>query len=106
MTLLEEAENTSFNNCIRILVMGSTRVGKTGLVKRFMAGGVPRDGVSDEDDLIADSFFNIPYTPTIEDFHRKVYKIRGEYYKLDILDTAGTDPFPAMRRLNILAGIH
>jgi len=56
--------------------MGSTRVGKTGLVKRFMAGGVPRDGVSDEDDLIADSFFNIPYTPTIEDFHRKVYKIR------------------------------
>ena len=104
MSLLEEAENTSFNNCIRIAVMGSIRVGKTAIVKRFLAGGVAQDGAVDEDDIMALSFFSLTYTPTIEAFHRKIYKIRSEYYKLDILDTAGTDPFPAMRRLNILAG--
>ena len=48
--------------------------------------------------------FTDNYTPTIEDFHRKIYKIRGEAYRLDILDTSGNDPFPAMRRLSLLTG--
>ena len=48
--------------------------------------------------------FTDNYTPTIEDFHRKVYRIRGEAYRLDILDTSGNDPFPAMRRLSLLTG--
>lgn len=49
--------------------------------------------------------FEESYTPTIEDFHRKLYRIRGEVHQLDILDTSGNHPFPAMRRLSFLTGI-
>ena len=48
--------------------------------------------------------FEESYTPTIEDFHRKLYRIRGEVYQLDLLDTSGNHPFPAMRRLSFLTG--
>lgn len=65
----------------------SARVGKTSLVSRFLGGK-----------------FEESYTPTIEDFHRKLYRIRGEVHQLDILDTSGNHPFPAMRRLSFLTG--
>ncbi|XP_060535201.1 GTP-binding protein Rhes [Cylas formicarius] len=74
-------------NCYRLVVLGSARVGKTCLVSRFLGGK-----------------FHDSYTPTIEDFHRKLYRIRGEIYQLDILDTSGNHPFPAMRRLSFLTG--
>lgn len=48
--------------------------------------------------------FEESYTPTIEDFHRKLYRIRSEVHQLDILDTSGNHPFPAMRRLSFLTG--
>ncbi|XP_069917840.1 dexamethasone-induced Ras-related protein 1 isoform X2 [Oryctolagus cuniculus] len=72
-------------NCYRMVVLGSSKVGKTAIVSRFLTGR-----------------FEDAYTPTIEDFHRKFYSIRGELYQLDILDTSGNHPFPAMRRLSIL----
>ncbi|KAK7507936.1 hypothetical protein BaRGS_00000901, partial [Batillaria attramentaria] len=62
-------------------------VGKTSLVQRFLFNR-----------------FDDNYTPTIEDFHRKVYRIRGVPYRLDILDTSGIPPFPAMRRLSFITG--
>lgn len=62
-------------------------MGKTAIVTRFLGGK-----------------FDDCYTPTIEDFHRKLYRIRGEVYQLDILDTSGINPFPAMRRLSFLTG--
>ncbi|XP_007062805.1 dexamethasone-induced Ras-related protein 1 isoform X1 [Chelonia mydas] len=74
-------------NCYRMVVLGSSKVGKTAIVSRFLTGR-----------------FEEQYTPTIEDFHRKFYSIRGEVYQLDILDTSGNHPFPAMRRLSILTG--
>lgn len=74
-------------NCYRMVVLGSSKVGKTAIVSRFLSGR-----------------FDDQYTPTIEDFHRKLYSIRGEVYQLDILDTSGNHPFPAMRRLSILTG--
>ncbi|CAG9862074.1 unnamed protein product [Phyllotreta striolata] len=74
-------------NCFRLVMLGSARVGKTCLVARFLGGK-----------------FQESYTPTIEDFHRKLYRIRGEIYQLDILDTSGNHPFPAMRRLSFLTG--
>lgn len=74
-------------NCHRMVILGSTKVGKTAIISRFLNGRV-------EDQ----------YTPTIEDFHRKLYSIRGDVYQLDILDTSGNHPFPAMRRLSILTG--
>ena len=48
--------------------------------------------------------FSESYTPTIENFYRKVYRIRGEIYQLDILDTSGFIPFPAMQRLSFITG--
>ncbi|XP_045149410.1 dexamethasone-induced Ras-related protein 1 isoform X2 [Echinops telfairi] len=72
-------------NCYRMVILGSSKVGKTAIVSRFLTGR-----------------FEDTYTPTIEDFHRKFYSIRGEVYQLDILDTSGNHPFPAMRRLSIL----
>ncbi|XP_077172727.1 dexamethasone-induced Ras-related protein 1 isoform X2 [Paroedura picta] len=69
----------------RMVILGSSKVGKTAIVSRFLTGR-----------------FDDQYTPTIEDFHRKFYSIRGEVYQLDILDTSGNHPFPAMRRLSIL----
>lgn len=74
------------NFCIKPLYR-SARVGKTSLVARFLGGK-----------------FEDSYTPTIEDFHRKLYRIRGEVHQLDILDTSGNHPFPAMRRLSFLTG--
>lgn len=74
-------------NCYRMVILGSSKVGKTAIVSRFLTGR-----------------FEDTYTPTIEDFHRKFYSIRGELYQLDILDTSGNHPFPAMRRLSILTG--
>ncbi|XP_038676915.1 dexamethasone-induced Ras-related protein 1 [Scyliorhinus canicula] len=83
-----EAElNIPAKNCYRMVILGSSKVGKSAIVSRFLSGK-----------------FEDQYTPTIEDFHRKFYSIRGDVYQLDILDTSGNHPFPAMRRLSILTG--
>lgn len=74
-------------NRYRMVILGSTKVGKTAIISRFL-----------------NERFDDQYTPTIEDFHRKFYSIRGDVYQLDILDTSGNHPFPAMRRLSILTG--
>eukprot|EP00062_Callorhinchus_milii_P026880 gi/632989521/ref/XP_007883693.1/ PREDICTED: GTP-binding protein Rhes-like isoform X2 [Callorhinchus milii] len=74
-------------NSYRMVVLGASKVGKSCIVSRFLSGR-----------------FEEQYTPTIEDFHRKVYNIHGEVYQLDILDTSGNHPFPAIRRLSILTG--
>ncbi|XP_042197038.1 dexamethasone-induced Ras-related protein 1 [Callorhinchus milii] len=79
--------NIPAKNCYRMVILGSSKVGKTAIVSRFLNGK-----------------FEEQYTPTIEDFHRKFYSIRGDVYQLDILDTSGNHPFPAMRRLSILTG--
>ncbi|XP_052262572.1 dexamethasone-induced Ras-related protein 1-like [Dreissena polymorpha] len=87
MALLEQGENAPEENCRRLVVLGSSKVGKTAIVSRFL-----------------NNKYDEIYTPTIEDFHRKIYKIRGEAYRLDILDTSGNHPFPAMRRLSFITG--
>ncbi|GLH16487.1 Ras-related protein Rap1 [Gryllus bimaculatus] len=83
----EDSCKPPLRNCFRLVLLGSSRVGKTSIVARFL-----------------NSKFDDSYTPTIEDFHRKLYRIRGEVYQLDILDTSGNHPFPAMRRLSFLTG--
>ncbi|XP_067643575.1 GTP-binding protein Rhes [Eurosta solidaginis] len=77
----------SAKNCFRLIMLGSARVGKSSIVTRFLGNR-----------------FNEAYIPTIEDFHRKLYRIRNDVYQLDILDTSGHHPFPAMRRLAIMTG--
>ncbi|XP_056608723.1 GTP-binding protein Rhes [Triplophysa dalaica] len=71
----------------RIVVLGAPRVGKTAIVRRFLGDG-----------------FQEHYEPTTEDFHSKLYHIRGERYQLDILDASKERDFPAKRRLSILTG--
>lgn len=48
--------------------------------------------------------FDDSYCPTIEDYHIKLFKIKSEFFRLEILDTAGNDPFPAVHKLNIMSG--
>ncbi|XP_041961161.1 GTP-binding protein Rhes [Alosa sapidissima] len=79
--------STKPQNSWRIVVLGAPRVGKTSILRRFL-----RDG------------FDEQYEPTSEDFHRKLYDIRGETYQIDILDASGERSFPAKRRLSILTG--
>ncbi|KAG9337272.1 hypothetical protein JZ751_029558 [Albula glossodonta] len=78
---------TKPQNCRRIVVLGAPRVGKTSILRRFL-----RDGFEEQ------------YQPTSEDFHRKLYQIRGETYQIDILDASRERAFPAKRRLSILTG--
>ncbi|KAI4822242.1 hypothetical protein KUCAC02_007801 [Chaenocephalus aceratus] len=47
-------------NCHRMVIMGSTKVGKTSIISRFL-----NERVDDQ------------YTPTIEDFHRKTLQHQG-----------------------------
>uniref|UniRef100_A0A3B4TFA3 Dexamethasone-induced Ras-related protein 1-like n=1 Tax=Seriola dumerili TaxID=41447 RepID=A0A3B4TFA3_SERDU len=74
-------------NCKRIVVLGAPRVGKTSILRRYL-----RDGFVEE------------YSPTSEDFLRKLFRIRGETYQIDILDASRERDFPAKRRLSILTG--
>lgn len=87
MSPSENEFNIPAKNCHRMVILGSTKVGKTAIISRFL-----------------NERFDDQYTPTIEDFHRKLYSIRGDIYQLDILDTSGNHPFPAIRRLSILTG--
>ncbi|XP_048847863.1 dexamethasone-induced Ras-related protein 1-like [Brienomyrus brachyistius] len=87
MTPSENEFDIPAKNCYRMVILGSTKVGKTAIISRFL-----------------NERFEEQYTPTIEDFHRKFYSIKGNVYQLDILDTSGNHPFPAVRRLSILTG--
>ncbi|KHN83146.1 Dexamethasone-induced Ras-related protein 1 [Toxocara canis] len=71
----------------RLVVVGSAQAGKSAIVNRFL-----------------NNEFEERYIPTIENFHRKLYKIRGELFQLDIVDCSGNDPFPAARKLTYSSG--
>ncbi|VDK34000.1 unnamed protein product [Gongylonema pulchrum] len=73
----------------RLVVVGAPRTGKSAIVKRFLCDK-----------------FEERYIPTIEEFYRKQYKIRGEIYQLEIVDCSGNDPFPAARKLCYLSVWH
>ncbi|CAJ1053143.1 GTP-binding protein Rhes [Xyrichtys novacula] len=79
--------STKPQNCRRIVVLGAPRVGKTSILRRYLRDGFVED-----------------YNPTTEDFLRKLFRIRGETYQIDILDASRERDFPAKRRLSILTG--
>jgi len=71
----------------KIVVLGSGGVGKSALTVQFVQG-----------------IFVEKYDPTIEDSYRKQVEFDGQQCMLEILDTAGTEQFTAMRDLYMKNG--
>eukprot|EP00055_Hartaetosiga_balthica_P004948 m.13810 g.13810 ORF g.13810 m.13810 type:complete len:218 (-) comp4200_c0_seq2:1059-1712(-) len=71
----------------KIVVLGSGGVGKSALTVQFVQG-----------------IFVEKYDPTIEDSYRKQVEVDGGPCMLEILDTAGTEQFTAMRDLYMKNG--
>lgn len=80
----------SFQHLMReykLVVLGSGGVGKSALTVQFVQG-----------------IFVEKYDPTIEDSYRKQVEVDGQQCMLEILDTAGTEQFTAMRDLYMKNG--
>ncbi|KAI9472027.1 MAG: small GTPase superfamily, partial [Benjaminiella poitrasii] len=71
----------------KLVVLGSGGVGKSAMTVQFVQ-----------------SIFVERYDPTIEDSYRKQVEINGVQCMLEILDTAGTEQFTAMRDLYMKNG--
>jgi len=71
----------------KLVVLGSGGVGKSCLTVQFVQG-----------------IFVEKYDPTIEDSYRKQVEVDGQQCMLEILDTAGTEQFTAMRDLYMKNG--
>jgi len=71
----------------KLVVLGSGGVGKSALTVQFVQG-----------------IFVEKYDPTIEDSYRQQVEIDGQQCMLEILDTAGTEQFTAMRDLYMKNG--
>jgi Ras-related protein Rap-1A len=71
----------------KLVVLGSGGVGKSALTVQFVQG-----------------IFVEKYDPTIEDSYRKQVEVDGAQSMLEILDTAGTEQFTAMRDLYMKNG--
>ncbi|KAF7933035.1 hypothetical protein BTUL_0077g00140 [Botrytis tulipae] len=70
-----------------IVVLGAGGVGKSCLTAQFVQ-----------------NIWIESYDPTIEDSYRKVIEVDGRQCMLEILDTAGTEQFTAMRELYMKTG--
>lgn len=75
------------NEEYKLVVLGSGGVGKSALTVQFVQ-----------------TIFIEKYDPTIEDSYRKQIEIGDSQYFLEILDTAGTEQFTAMRDLYMRNG--
>lgn len=72
-------------NTVRLVFLGAAGVGKTALIHRFLHDR-----------------FELKYTRTVEELHVLEYDTAGSgKMRLEILDTSGSYPFPAMRELCI-----
>lgn len=69
---------------IKIVLFGAGSVGKSAVAIRFVQGS-----------------FVDRYDPTIEDLYRKIISVDDRNFMLEIMDTAGTESFLAMRDLYI-----
>ena len=75
------------SNILKLVLLGPGSVGKSAITVQFIQ-----------------NVFVEQYDPTIEDTYRKHYEIDGSPIILDILDTAGTEQFTAMRDLYMKNG--
>lgn len=72
---------------MKIIVLGAGGVGKSAITVQF-----------------CQNVFVEKYDPTIEDSYKKTTEVDGKLYRLEILDTAGTDQFSALRDLYMREG--
>ncbi|XP_035385617.1 GTP-binding protein Rhes-like [Electrophorus electricus] len=72
---------------VRLVFMGAAGVGKTALIHRFLQ-----------------DTFEPKHRRTVEELHSKDYEIAGVKVTVEIMDTSGSYPFPAMRKLSIQNG--
>ncbi|PWN26692.1 putative RSR1-GTP-binding protein [Jaminaea rosea] len=72
---------------VRVVIMGGGGVGKSALTVQFVR-----------------NVFVSTYDPTIEDTYRKVISIDGQQCLVEILDTAGTEQFMALKELYMKSG--
>ncbi|XP_070837067.1 RASD family member 3 [Chaetodon trifascialis] len=72
------------SHTVRLVVLGAAGVGKSALIHRFLHDG-----------------FQHKYTRTVEELHVLEYDTGSGKMRLEILDTSGSYPFPAMRELRI-----
>jgi len=72
---------------IRLVVLGSGGVGKSAITVQYVQ-----------------NIFVEKYDPTIEDSYRRQMEYEGKQHMLEILDTAGTEQFTAMRDLYMKNG--
>ena len=81
-------ENRKPTETYRLVVLGGSRVGKTAIVQRFLYNTFPET-----------------HSATVEELHRADYEVKGlGIVGVEILDTSGSFPFPAMQRLAISSG--
>ncbi|XP_029987434.1 RASD family member 3 [Sphaeramia orbicularis] len=72
-------------NTVRLVFLGAANVGKSALILRFLHDR-----------------FEHKYTRTVEELHALEYDTAGSgKMRMEILDTSGSYPFPAMRELCI-----
>lgn len=83
MSLIRRAERRNF----RVVVMGSSGVGKTAIINRFLYTKFPEK-----------------YIETIEELYHHVVRFEAMSVEIDILDTSGSHEFPAMHKLAISTG--
>ncbi|XP_022673113.1 GTP-binding protein Rhes-like isoform X2 [Varroa jacobsoni] len=72
---------------VRLVILGGPKVGKSCLLRKFLFNTFPDK-----------------YRPTVEDMFFKEFNLEHVTLKVDFLDTAGDNQFPAMRRLSIANG--
>lgn len=78
---------TSVLKNYRVVVMGTAGVGKSSIINQFMYNK-----------------FTETHKETIEELHRHMMKFETIAVEIDILDTAGSHEFPAMKKLAIATG--
>lgn len=76
--------SSAYLKMFTVVVFGEARTGKSSLIKTFLGEGFA-DG----------------YEPTIEEFYSKQIVYNEKNYQVDIIDTCGSENFPAMRRVDI-----
>ncbi|CAH8468744.1 unnamed protein product [Dicrocoelium dendriticum] len=80
----DDGNTAKVDGPVRVLFLGSAKVGKTSIIRRFLYNA-----------------FDPNYTPTVEDTHSQKYIVHDNVVPLLVIDTAGSYYFPAMLRLCI-----